>query len=59
MFIKRNKFIDKVSKDDDIEYTKSILDLLEKAESNFLLYESAVLENKIDDSKLYLNEYKK
>jgi len=27
MFIKRNKFIDKVSKDDDIEYTKSILDL--------------------------------
>jgi hypothetical protein len=59
MFIKRNKFIDKVSKDDDIEYTKSILDLLEKAESNFLLYESAVLENKIDDSKLYLNEYQK
>jgi hypothetical protein len=59
MFIKRNKFIDKVSKDDDIEYTKSILDLLEKAESNFLLYESAVLKNKIDDSKLYLNEYQK
>ena len=59
MFIKRNKFIDKVSKDDDIEYTKSILDLLEKAESNFLLYESALLENKIDDSKLYLNEYQK
>ena len=59
MFIKRNKFIDKVSKDDDIEYTKSILDLLEKAESNFLLYESAELGNKIDDSILYLNEYKK